>query len=318
MTTTDWLSRLLELAPASGRLEVRCLYGAPWHVVYEQSAPGEIPYHVVVAGSAVVDDPDGGPPQVLRAGDVVLLPHGSAHKLHDGSGARPVRTRDRTARNLIISENAGSGERLDMLCGRFMLAPQNDRLMRAYLPARLIVRAGGADAEESAPPAAAQLARLVAVMRQESTTNSLGGDAMLRALSAALFALVLRLASEMHDAPAGLMALAGAPRLAPALEAMIHNPQQNWTLPRLAELCNMSRATLARQFGDRLGCSASSLLTDIRMTLAATELCKPGGSTERVAEAVGYQSVAAFKRAFKQHTGKTPADWRRTIGAALA
>jgi AraC family transcriptional activator of mtrCDE len=311
MTATDWLSRLLELAPASGQLEVRCLYGAPWHVTYEQSAPGEIPYHVVVAGSAIMDDPGGGAPQLLQAGDVVLLPHGSAHRLHDGSGAKPAPAHSRTVRSLTISENAGGGERLDMLCGRFVLAPHNERLMRAYLPPRLVVRAG---VPESA--GYAQLAGLVAMMRKEAAANGLGSDAMLRALSAALFALVLRLASETYDAPVGLMALAGSPRLAPALEAMIHNPQQDWTLPRLARLCNMSRATLARQFGDKLGRSASGLLTDIRMTLAATELRKPGGSTERVAETVGYQSVAAFKRAFTQHIGQTPADWRRARGTA--
>jgi AraC family transcriptional activator of mtrCDE len=300
----DWLSRLLELTPASGRLEVRCLYGAPWRVVYEDSAPGEIPYHVVVAGTAVVEDPAGGPAEALHAGDIVLMPHGSAHRLHDGSGRRPAAARYREAPNLTVSENVGGGERLDMLCGRFVLPAHADRLMHAYLPARLIVRGGDS---------ASQLAGLVALMRQESGGGELGGEAMLKALSAALFALVLRLASEAQDAPVGLMALAGAPRLAPAMEAMMSAPAEEWTLPRLAELCNMSRATMARHFQEKLGRSASSLLADIRMTLAAAELRKPGGSTERVAEMVGYQSVAAFKRIFKQHTGHTPAQWRRGV-----
>jgi len=308
MSTIDWLSRLLELTPASGRLEVRCLYGAPWRVVYEDSAPGEIPYHIVNAGTAVVEDPAGGPPEMLHAGDVVLMPHGSAHRLHDGSGKKPATARYRDAPNLTVSENVGSGVRLDMLCGRFVLPPHSDRLMRAYLPARLIVRGG---------ESAGQLAGLVALMRQESTNGNLGGDAMLKALSAALFALVLRLASEAQDAPVGLMALAGSPRLAPALEAMMREPAQEWTLPRLAELCNMSRATMARHFQEKLGRSASSLLLDIRMTLAADELRKPGGSTERVAEKVGYNSVAAFKRVFKQHTGHTPAAWRQLGRADL-
>jgi AraC family transcriptional activator of mtrCDE len=299
---TDWLSRLLELTPASGRLEVRCLYGAPWRVVYEDSAPGEIPYHVVIAGAAVVEDPAGGPAEVLHAGDIVLMPHGSAHLLHDGSGRKPAAARNRAAPNLTVSENVGSGERLDMLCGRFVLPAHADRLMRAYLPARLIVRGG---------ESTAQLAGLVTLMRQESVGAAPGGTAMLKALSAALFALVLRLASAAQDAPLGLMALAGSPRLAPAMEAMMASPAEAWTLPRLAKLCNMSRATMARHFQEKLGRSASSLLADIRMTLAATELRKPGGSTERVAELVGYQSVAAFKRVFKQHTGLTPAEWRR-------
>jgi AraC family transcriptional regulator, activator of mtrCDE len=74
--------------------------------------------------------------------------------------------------------------------------------------------------------------------------------------------------------------------------------------------CNMSRATLARQFHEKLGRSASDLLTDIRMTLATNELRKPSMSTGAVADAVGYKSEAAFQRAFKRHMGVTPAQWR--------
>jgi AraC family transcriptional activator of mtrCDE len=73
----------------------------------------------------------------------------------------------------------------------------------------------------------------------------------------------------------------------------------------------MSRATLARQFQEKLGRSASDLLTDIRMTLASNELKKPSMSTAAVADAVGYQSEAAFQRAFKSYMGLTPAQWRK-------
>jgi AraC family transcriptional activator of mtrCDE len=127
-----------------------------------------------------------------------------------------------------------------------------------------------------------------------------------------MFALVLRLAGETDDAPRGLLALAGHPRLAPAVAALFNQPARAWSLPELAGLCNMSRATLARQFQKKLGRSAADLLTDIRMTLAANELKKSSFSTGAVAEAVGYQSEAAFQRAFKSHMGITPAQWRKT------
>jgi AraC family transcriptional regulator, activator of mtrCDE len=74
----------------------------------------------------------------------------------------------------------------------------------------------------------------------------------------------------------------------------------------------MSRATLARQFQEKLGRSPGDLLTDIRMTMAANELRRSSLSTGAVAEAVGYQSEAAFQRAFKSHMGITPAQWRKT------
>jgi AraC family transcriptional regulator, activator of mtrCDE len=313
----DWLSRLLEMMPVRGHLDLRCFYGAPWRLEHPGAEPEEIPYHVVLGGSAVLDDGAGGPPLRLVAGDILLLPHGSAHILHDGSGARAVPAEGRASLNLIISENTGTGDRLDMLCGRFILTPPHDRFVRGFLPSRLVVHAVDHSAATARPGTGAQLAELVSLMRSESAIENVGGRAMLNALSTAMFALTLRLASETKDPPAGLLALVGHPRLAPALAAMFNEPARSWSLPELARICHMSRSTFVRQFQDSLGRSASDLLTDIRMTLAANELRKPGMSTAAVADKVGYQSEAAFQRAFKQRMGVTPAQWRGTASAAM-
>jgi AraC family transcriptional regulator, activator of mtrCDE len=261
----------------------------------------------------VLEDPAGGRPLRLEAGDILLLPGNPRHVLHDASGAKPKPARNRQSLNLMISENGGKGEALDMLCGHFVIAPPHDLLMRNYLPPRLVVHTA---ANEKHCGAATQLAGLVTLMRGETEADHLGGRAMLNALSAAMFALVLRLASQTSDAPTGLLALAGHPRLAPALAALFNEPARAWSLPELAKLCNMSRATLARQFQEKLGRSASEFLTDIRMALAANALKNPAMSTGAVAEAVGYQSEAAFQRAFKSHMGLTPAQWRKAQPAS--
>ena len=307
----DWLSRLFEMMPVRGRLDLRCAYGAPGRIDQGPGEPNEIPYHAVLAGSAMLDDPAGGRPLKLEAGDILLLPGNPRHVMHDGSGAAPLRARNRASLNFTISENPGSGERLDLLCGHFAIAPPHDRLLRSYLPPRLVVRVR-ADAGDR--DTAGQLDSLVALMRRESADDRLGGRAMLNALSSAMFALVLRLASLTDDAPRGLLALAGHPRLAPAVAALFNEPARAWSLPELARLCGMSRATLARQFQEKLGRSAADLLTDIRMALAANELRKSSLSTGAVAEVVGYQSEAAFQRAFKRHMGITPAQWRKSQG----
>src|SRR5262245_26930591 len=124
----DWLSRLLDMMPVSGQLDLRCFYGAPWRIDAEHAQAGEMPYHIVVGGWAVLEGSASEGPRQLAAGDILMLPHGSAHILHDGSGAPPVPARNRASPNLIISENAGTGERLDMLCGRFILTPPHHRL----------------------------------------------------------------------------------------------------------------------------------------------------------------------------------------------
>jgi AraC family transcriptional activator of mtrCDE len=305
----DWLSRLLDMMPVGGHLDLRCSYGAPWRIDQAASDEGEIAYHVIIGGSAVLEDPAGGPPQYLRTGDLLMLPHASAHVLHDESGAPAIPSQERAGLNVVISENAGKGERLDLLCGRFVLTPLHYRLLRDYLPPRVIVHAAADRAAGSGT--SAQLAGLVSLMRIESASESLGGRALLNGLSAAMFALALRLASEGKQAPTGLLALAGHSRLAPALAAMFQEPARAWTLPDLANLCNMSRATMARQFQESLGRSASDLLMDIRMTKAASELKNTTASTGTIGEAAGYQSEAAFQRAFKQRMGVTPARWRK-------
>jgi AraC family transcriptional activator of mtrCDE len=316
MSQVDWLSHLLKTINISGQLEVRCAYGAPWRVAWGQSAAHEIPYHVVLNGRAVIEDPETETATELVGGDIVLLPHGSAHVLHDGSGRAPARTTIRQGSGgWRFSENDGQGEHLDMLCGRFFIGPPHDRLIRNYLPTNLVVRATDGHVEEGIGTASRHLASLVGLMRTESAGDRLGGFAIVNALTSALFTLVLRAASESDQAPAGLLALSGHPRLAPAIAAMFADPARPWNLPDLADLCSMSRATFVRHFQDKLGRSAIELLTDIRMSLAANELKKPAMTTESVAEAVGYQSVAAFRRVFTDKMGMTPGQWRRQARA---
>jgi len=310
----DWLSRLFEMIPVRGRLDLRCAYRAPWRIDQGPGEPNEIPYHAVLSGTAILEDPAGGKPLHLHAGDIVLLPGNPRHVMHDGSGARPKPARNRRELNIVVSENAGRGDQLDLLCGHFAIDPPHDRLLRNYLPSRLVVHAAGQGGDEVNGETAGGLKGLVSLMRSESMADRLGGHAMLNALSTAMFTLVLRLASEFDNAPTGILALAGNPRLAPALAALFTRPQRVWSLPELARLSNMSRATLARHFEAKLGRSARDLLIDIRMTLAANELRKPSGATGAVAEAVGYKSEAAFQRAFKARMGLTPAQWRKTKG----
>ncbi|TPK16744.1 AraC family transcriptional regulator [Mesorhizobium sp. B2-5-9] len=314
MSEVDWLSHLLQIITVSGQLEVRCAYGAPWRLAWSKAAANEIPYHVVIKGRAIFEDPESKTARELVSGDVVLLPHGAAHVLHDGSGQTPIRTHESVgSAGWMLSENDGQGEQLDLLCGRFSIAPPHDRLIHNYLPTNLVARAMGGHTEEDMGSASNQLASLVRLMRMESAGDRAGGRAILNALSSALFTLVLRAASQSGKAPEGLLALAGHPRLAPAMAAMFANPARPWKLPELADLCGMSRATFMRQFQDKVGRSALDFLTDLRMSLAANELRKPAISTEAVAETVGYQSVSAFRHVFTERIGMTPGEWRRRV-----
>jgi AraC family transcriptional activator of mtrCDE len=109
-------------------------------------------------------------------------------------------------------------------------------LIRNYLPTNLVIRAmdRDGDGDGGIRSASSHLAGLLALMRIESASDELGANAVLNALSSALFTLVLRAASESENAPAGLLALAGHPRLGPAISAMFADPARPWKLSDLA------------------------------------------------------------------------------------
>ncbi|CAD6556347.1 RCS-specific HTH-type transcriptional activator RclR [Paraburkholderia hiiakae] len=300
----DLLSRLLALMPVAGRLDVRCHFGAPWRIDEPGAKEREIRYHVLIAGRAIVEDAHGAP-VALHAGDIVLFPSGSAHVLHDGSGAAPAAVAKRMENGVAIETNAGDGATADVLCGRFLLPAVPQRLLRENLPARLVVHSTHDGAQ---PPE--RLVRLIALLRDEAYEAAPGSESLVNHLSGALFGLTLRYASAGDAPPRGLLALAQRPRLQPAIDAMFEAPGKPWTLPELAELCHMSRATFARHFDEAIGRSAADVLTDIRMTLAGRMLAQGNESVAEIGEFVGYQSDAAFQRGFKRHVGMTPAQWR--------
>lgn len=309
----DLLSRLLALMPVTGKLDVRCHFGAPWRIDEAAANAREIRYHVLLAGHAIVEDAHGAP-VALHAGDIVLFPSGSSHVLHDGSGAAPAPSVARIEHGLAVQTNAGEGAPADVLCGRFLLPAVPQRLLRENLPARLVVHS--ARENHDAPE---RLVRLIALLRDEANEAAPGSVSLVNHLSGALFALTLRYASNTDSPPRGLLALAQRPRLQPAIDAMFETPGKAWTLPELAGLCHMSRATFARHFDEAIGRSAADVLTDIRMTLAGRMLAQGNQPVAEVGEFVGYQSDAAFQRGFKRHVGMTPAQWRtlaRETGAA--
>jgi AraC family transcriptional activator of mtrCDE len=99
---------------------------------------------------------------------------------------------------------------------------------------------------------------------------------------------------------------------------MFESPGKPWTLDQLAALCNMSRATFARQFREAIGRSATDVLTEVRMTIAGRALLESTTPVGDIGEMVGYQSEAAFQRVFKKQIGVTPSRWRASGGHVQA
>jgi len=308
----DLLSRLLSLMPVSGALDVRCHYGEPWRHAYPASGEREIPYHILLRGSAMIENGDQ-PPLRMRAGDIVLFPNGAAHVLYNGSREAAVAPTKSREQGLTIMSNDAHGEAPTMLCGRFLLPAVPQQLWRGNLPGLMLVSCLDNDCPDlgaSAAVAGSRLARLIQLMQEEAAEHGPGSEALMNHLSGALFGLTLRHASAGATPPRGLLALAGNQRLQPAFSAMFDAPGKPWSQPQLAQICAMSRSTFARHFAEATGRSATDFLVEIRMALAGRKLAQTSRPVAEIGEQVGYQSDAAFQRAFKKQVGMTPAQWR--------
>ncbi|WP_296942289.1 AraC family transcriptional regulator [uncultured Massilia sp.] len=308
----DTLSRLLSLFTIHTSLDIRCELAAPWVLDEPPSTPGTAPFHVIVEGSARVDAP-GHEPLALQAGDIVVFPGGSAHRLHAGLAqdagrdalpdAAPVRTLD-GAGPLLRKGNAGAGPATGILCGTLVFDDAARRALLGALPPVMVVRASRADDFPG-------LHALVRLLQHETADTRPGAGVIVAQLSGALFALLMRAWLAQSATTPGLFAVLADRRLGHALQKMLEAPQQPWTVAELAAASFVSRATFARLFVQLSGMTPADALTQLRMALAARTLLHGERPVGDVALEVGYQSEAAFNRVFKRHYGIGPGGYRR-------
>ncbi len=139
---------------------------------------------------------------------------------------------------------------------------------------------------------------------------------MLARLSELLFVEILRgyLEALPEDAPGWLSGLRDR-HVGAALRLIHGRPHEPWTLESLAREVGLSRSVFAERFTHYVHMAPMHYLGRWRLQLAARLLERPGINIARVAQEVGYESEAAFNRAFKKLTGHPPGAWRRTRGA---
>lgn len=308
----DALSRVLQLADVQGAPDLRCLLAGRFEIDHEPSATGEAPYHLVLGGQARVQVP-GGSVVALREGDLLLLPHGSAHALRDardGSGrTSPMKLNANGP--LPVRANTDGPAELDLLCGRFTYATGPANIVMAALPDVLhvsLAECGDMDA----------LRGVVGMLRAEIAAMAPGVHALVTGLSQVLFVLAVRAYTLRANIPPSLLGLLADSRLGNAVLAMLRHPEEPWTVESLAACAAMSRASFARHFSAKGDTSPRELLTVLRMRVASDLLSHRKLAIGDIAARVGYQSEAAFGKVFAKHTGMPPAAYRRAGRAGVA
>jgi AraC-like DNA-binding protein len=263
-----------------------------------------ISYHILVEGQCW-GGLSGETQVCLQPGDVIVFPHGDPHFLSSAEGQRadpgPMHTApDRYLETVRIG--AESGAQASFVCG-FLgcdLRPFNPLL--AGLPRQLHV-AGVTEGWLSEFP------RQVV---SESKRPSAGGVTVLTRMAELLFVEVLRRHIEAETTqPRGWLAGLRDPVVAPVLALLHQRPAHPWTLAELAQKAATSRTVLAERFSQTIGVPPMHYLTQWRLQLAAEQLAHGSEKVAAIGARVGYDSEAAFSRAFKRATGQSPAAWRR-------
>lgn len=271
----------------------------------DTSGSGSVNFHVVCHGSGWFRLPGWSEPQQLSAGDVIVLPQDASHQLASARDTAPAFGRTAIERQVPLDRTQPGTA---LVCGYLRVDPRAYRLVFAMLPPCLVVRA--------APEGAgARLHALIELLFAEAQANAVGTTAILDRLADALMFLVICIGASRQQQSHGLIAALRDRALGPALCALIGEPQQPWTVEQLAERACLSRSAFADRFRALLGDSPMDFLTAWRMQLARRLLQQDRLSVPAVAERCGYQSEAAFSKAFKREVGVGPGEYRRA-GAA--
>lgn len=306
----DTLSHFLTLGRARVSLDVQCRLSGSYLIPHEPAAVGEAPFHLVLSGQCQLRTEQG--LVQMQPGDFVLLPHGDAHDVLSlastgkmGQGTSRVRAVSRqSALPLKANITRSASAVLDLLCGRFLCDPGPGSILLGSLPRTMQVNLLSTTAVETLKP-------LIDLLRHEATHALPGATEIVSALGQVILTLALRQFGTAQSEQAHLLTLLSDERLGPSIKAVLDHPSKNWTVESLGKRVAMSRATYARQFQNKAGMSVGDFLIRIRMMKACALLKHSRRGLADIGQSVGYQSEAAFGKAFMKIVGEPPGRWRR-------
>ena len=318
----DALSDALRVLRLTGAVFLDAEFTAPWCVVSQGgSAPGSplssggpniVFFHVLTEGRCKARLAAGGETLEFAAGDLLMLPRDDAHlfgsDLHLAPTLADTLVRPAAGGELMRIEHGGGGEKARFVCGFLRCDERLCRPMLESLPRILRVPLGDG-------PAIAWLTSLLRAGTRETSAPRPGGETVLAKLSELVFVEALRRYIELlPEQQTGWLAGLRDRYVGRALALMHEHPGRDWTVDELAGRVGMSRSSLAQRFTDFIGQPPMQYLARWRLTIAAQRLRNEKTTLARIAADSGYDSEAAFNRAFKRALGTTPAAWRRGNG----
>ncbi len=299
---TDVLETIRVSSVCYGRVEL----GAPWGV---QVRGGEAAsFHVLLRGNCWLEV-EGMEPVALTSGDLFALPHGHAHVLRDAMTTEPVPLSDLIAGSPQTLGGAlrvgGGGPTSTLVCGCFHFEDRKNNPLLSVLPPLVMVKGEDGRAVQWLEPT-------LQFMACEAASGRPGSKTVISRLADVLFIQIVRafLASTPESHRGWLRALT-EPQIGTALSLIHQNPNHGWTVANLAAKVGMSRSTFAGRFVEFVGEPPLHYVTRWRMQKAAALLREGSKTLADIADRVGYESEAAFSKAFKRWVGAAPGAYRK-------
>ena len=321
--SADALSEVLAAVHLSGSIFFEVTAKSPWVAeappaarIAPQVAPGAqhaIEYHVVTAGScwiSLVGD-NATEPVKLNEGDIVVVPHGDPHVVSSAPGMRAepnLEVYGKPGEHVAVPfqlQTGGDGpSETRLICGFFSCDVRPFNPLLESLPRFMRF---GRDSLASH----SLLDEFIRFATAEMGNKRAGSQSVLNRLSELMFVEIIRLyMDQLVGSNTGWLAGLRDPLVGRALTLLHARPSHAWTLEQLASEAAASRSVLADRFNDLVGYPPIQYLTRWRMQIAARRLMDPGARVAAVAHEVGYDSEAAFSRAFKKFVGQSPGQWR--------
>ena len=317
----DALSDVLRSVRLEGACYITAEFTAPWCIRGElglQSVRARLAgaehvafFHFLTEGRCQVRLAEGGETIEATAGDLVLFPQEGRHLMGTDLQLAPMEreaafTPDPASDAQFFQiRHGGGGATTRFVCGYLALNRAAFRPLLQSLPRVVRIPIGDG-------PAAAMLRELFQAGVRESAALRPGGSSVLAKVAELLFVEALRRHAErLPPGDGGWLAGVRDPHVGRALGLLHAEPGRAWTVDELARESALSRSALAERFAGLVGESPMQYLTRWRLALAAQMLRAGRETIARIAARSGYESEAAFSRAFKREFGAPPASWRR-------
>jgi AraC-like DNA-binding protein len=314
----DPFSEILSGVKLNGAVFFNAEFSAPWgystpttNVMAATFAPDRahfVLYHLLIEGGAIVEMTDGLTIR-LQPGDVVIFPHGDPHHISSGKEAkRPFPNYGISAkiksRDLSPLCAGGGGETSRFVCGYMTCDPYLGRPILSGLPPVFKVNI-------RTDRSGLWLENSIMHLVDEAASARIGSDAMLAKLSEALFVDTLRrYVAGLPGQQTGWLAGTRDPIVGKSLGLLHSRVAHPWTIADLADEVGISRSALVERFTRYLAEPPMTYLTRWRLQLAARSLETTSRGVADIAGDVGYESEAAFNRAFKREFGQPPGRYR--------